>query len=239
MRRVAESTCNAGRGGLFALQSILDAADGVLNLTLNLVRLAFCVQLGIANNLTNGRFHFALNDFCRADYAIFIHDKSLFAQAHRRIAKRPFRQGERIRCGVVPLGWGESLGRGGGQDWCSCRDRTGGKSRVCACTHPRPIWSMKTHGQPLNLFQRWRPQSAACQITFNHKCPEQASFLLRPCKKGGRNYLSSRSDFYAKWLPLHVRSDRSEQLLGSFCQTICTASGLCLTGIGLFRPGGG
>lgn len=78
MRRVAGAReWQESPRDLFALQRVLDATDSILDLAFNLIRLAFGVQLGVTDNLADSLFHFAFHDFRRADYTIFVHDKSL------------------------------------------------------------------------------------------------------------------------------------------------------------------
>jgi hypothetical protein len=51
---------------LFSLEGVLDAADGVLNLTLNLVSVAFRHQLGVADRLADHLLH-GVPFICLAD----------------------------------------------------------------------------------------------------------------------------------------------------------------------------
>src|SRR5450755_3900824 len=59
---------------LFPLQDILDAPDGVLNLALHLVGLAFRFQLGVTDRLTDRLLHRAFDFLRRSDDPVLIHD---------------------------------------------------------------------------------------------------------------------------------------------------------------------
>src|SRR5450631_1970831 len=58
---------------LFSLEGVLDAADGVLNLTLNLVSVAFRHQLGVADRLAVHLLHCALYLLGRSDDPVLVH----------------------------------------------------------------------------------------------------------------------------------------------------------------------
>jgi len=59
---------------LFPFERVFDAADSVLNLALDLVGLAFRLQLCVTNRLANRLLHRTFNLLRRSDDAIFVHD---------------------------------------------------------------------------------------------------------------------------------------------------------------------
>jgi len=58
----------------FPLERILDAADGVLNLTLNFVSVAFRLQLGVADRLADHLLDCALDLLRRSDDPVLVHN---------------------------------------------------------------------------------------------------------------------------------------------------------------------
>jgi hypothetical protein len=58
---------------LFSFERVLDAADGVLNLTLNLVGVAFGLQLGVADRLADHLLDCALDLLRRSDDPVLVH----------------------------------------------------------------------------------------------------------------------------------------------------------------------
>ena len=59
--------------GLFSFKRIHDAADGVLNLPLNFVSIAFRLQLGVADCLADHLLHCALDLLRRSGDPILVH----------------------------------------------------------------------------------------------------------------------------------------------------------------------
>ena len=59
--------------GLFSLERILDAADDVLNLTLDFVSVAFRLQLGVADHLADHLLDCALDLLRRSDDPVLVH----------------------------------------------------------------------------------------------------------------------------------------------------------------------
>ena len=57
-------------------QGVLEAADGVLNLSLGFVGPAVCFQLGISCCSARGLLNFALSLLCRSLHTILVHDFS-------------------------------------------------------------------------------------------------------------------------------------------------------------------
>src|SRR4030081_1792375 len=60
---------------LLALERILDAADGVLDLALHLIGLAFAFRLLVAGHLPNDFFHFAFPLFQGTFHAVSVDHK--------------------------------------------------------------------------------------------------------------------------------------------------------------------
>jgi len=58
---------------LFSFECVLDAADGVLNLTLNFVSAAFRLQLGVARRLADHLLDCALDLLRRSDDPVLVH----------------------------------------------------------------------------------------------------------------------------------------------------------------------
>jgi hypothetical protein len=61
---------------LLPAESVFKAADSVLNLSLDLIRLALGLQLGVTNRLADGLFDGAFDLLRRSDDAVLVHDFS-------------------------------------------------------------------------------------------------------------------------------------------------------------------
>ena len=64
------------------LDRVFDAADGILNLALKLIGLAFRLQLGITDGLSNRLFYGALDLLRRSGDPILVHDVMLQNPKH-------------------------------------------------------------------------------------------------------------------------------------------------------------